>query len=87
MVLMVLWMFIGLVAGGLTGGFMRRRGYGHNWGLWLDMLLGAGSASVGGIIIRSSAFIDQGETSHSIVVALAAAVVLTALNGLVGGRC
>jgi hypothetical protein len=42
--LMVLWIAIGLVAGGLTGSFMKRCGFANNWGLWLDTFVGAGGA-------------------------------------------
>jgi uncharacterized membrane protein YeaQ/YmgE (transglycosylase-associated protein family) len=86
MMLMVSWIVIGLVAGALTGSLMKKLRYGGRWGLWLDMFIGAAGAALGGMMIRSSAFIDEGWNINSIVIALALAAAVTALNGWVGGR-
>jgi len=84
--LIPLWIIIGLAAGCLTGWFMKSRGYGHGWGLWLDIVVGIGGAVAGGFSMRSSAYINEGGTIYTIFVALLGAVVLTILNGFVGGR-
>jgi uncharacterized membrane protein YeaQ/YmgE (transglycosylase-associated protein family) len=84
--LMLLWIIIGLVAGWLTGRLMKNFGFGNNWGLWLDSVIGLAGGVMGGFTMRSSAFIDEGGTIYTILMALLGAVVLTVLNGLVGGR-
>jgi uncharacterized membrane protein YeaQ/YmgE (transglycosylase-associated protein family) len=80
------WIIVGLIAGWLTGKTMRGHGYGHGWDPWMDIIIGNTGAIAGGLIMWRDAFFDQGGTIYTTLVATPGAVILTVLNGLVGGR-
>ena len=84
--LILLWIIVGLIAGWRTGNLMKGHGFGYGWGLWMDIVIGIAGALAGGFIMRSSAFFDQGGAIYTTLVAILGAVLLTAFNGLVGGR-
>jgi uncharacterized membrane protein YeaQ/YmgE (transglycosylase-associated protein family) len=68
------WLIVGLIAGWLTGSFMRGSGY----GIILDTILGLVGAFVGGLIFS---FFVQGKAGFwgSIGIAFIGAVILVAI--------
>jgi uncharacterized membrane protein YeaQ/YmgE (transglycosylase-associated protein family) len=80
------WIIVGLIAGWLSGKTMRGHGYGYGWDPWMDIIIGITGAIAGGLISWSHAFFGQGGTIYTTLVATLGAVVLTVLNGFVGGR-
>jgi len=76
------WIIGGLVAGWATGKVMRGPGY----GVWFDIMIGVAGAIVGGWGMRALGFRGQGDTIYTILVAIAAAVILTWLYRLVFGQ-
>ena len=79
---MLLWIFIGLIAGWLAGKVMKGGGYGPS----VDIAVGVGGALIGGILMRSNGFTGYGGTLLATLVAMTCAVMLTTLAGISSGR-
>ncbi len=73
------WIIVGLIAGWLTGKLMSGGGYGPI----MDIVIGIIGAILGGFIMRSLGFADQGGLLYTILVAVIGAVLLTLLLRLV----
>ncbi len=80
---MLLWIFIGLIAGWLAGRSLEGEG---GYGPSLDIAMGVGGALIGGILMRSNGFTGYGGTLLATLVAVTCAVMLTTLAGITNGR-
>lgn len=80
---MLLWIFIGLIAGFLAGRSLEGEG---GYGPSVDIAMGVGGALIGGILMRSNGFTGYGGTLLATLVALTCAVMLTTLAGISNGR-
>jgi uncharacterized membrane protein YeaQ/YmgE (transglycosylase-associated protein family) len=80
---MLLWIFIGLIAGWLAGRSLEGEG---GYGPSLDIAMGVGGALIGGILMRSNGFTGYGGTLLATLVAMTCAVMLTTLAGISNGR-
>ena len=76
------WIFIGVLVGWGTGRILA----GHNFGPFMDIVMGVAGAVSGGYFLRSVGFRGPGGTIATIAVAVAGAGALTILAGLVSGR-
>lgn len=76
------WIIVGLIAGWATGKIMGGSGY----GVIGDIVLGIVGGLFGGWIMRALGFAGQGGTIYTILVAIAGAVILTAIYRLITGR-
>jgi len=79
---LLLWIFVGLVAGWLAGKSLEGEGYGSS----VDIAMGIGGAVLGGIVMRSLGFSGFAGTAFATLVAIACAVLLTTLTALSNGR-
>lgn len=79
---LLLWIFVGLVAGWLAGKSLEGEGYGSS----VDIAMGIAGAVVGGIVMRSLGFSGYAGTAFATLVAIACAVLLTTLTALSSGR-
>jgi uncharacterized membrane protein YeaQ/YmgE (transglycosylase-associated protein family) len=80
---MLLWIFIGLIAGWLAGRNLEGEG---GYGPSVDIAMGIGGALIGGCFMRLNGFSGYGGTLLATLVALICAVTLTTLAGLSNGR-
>jgi uncharacterized membrane protein YeaQ/YmgE (transglycosylase-associated protein family) len=80
---MLLWIFIGLIAGWLAGRSLEGEG---GYGPSVDIAMGIGGALIGGYFMRLNGFSGYGGTLLATLVALICAVMLTTLAGLSNGR-
>jgi uncharacterized membrane protein YeaQ/YmgE (transglycosylase-associated protein family) len=76
------WIVIGAVVGWGTGRVFQGNGYGP----FMDILMGIGGAVVGGLLMRSAAFVGNGGTVITALVAMVGAVLVTMLAAYVNGR-
>ena len=67
------WIVIGAVVGWGTGRLFQGDGYGP----FMDILMGIGGAVVGGLLMRSAAFVRSGGTVITALVAMVGAVLVT----------
>lgn len=81
---LIAWIFIGIVAGWLTGKLMRGAGF----GVLMDMVVGLVGALVGGFLSNHLGFggVGQHGLIGSIVIAVIGAVVLTLIIRLISGN-
>lgn len=81
---LIAWIFIGIVAGWLTGKLMRGAGF----GVLMDMVVGLVGALVGGFLSSHLGFggVGQHGLFGSIVIAVIGAVVLTLIIRLISGN-
>lgn len=79
---LVLWIFVGLIAGWLAGRSLEGNGYGRS----VDLVMGAGGAVAGGLVIRAAGFSGYGGTVFATFVAVCCAALLTILAALANGR-
>jgi uncharacterized membrane protein YeaQ/YmgE (transglycosylase-associated protein family) len=79
----LLWIFIGLIAGWLAGRSLEGEG---GYGPSVDLTMGVGGALIGGILMRSNGFTGYGGTLLATLVAVTCAVMLTTLAGISNGR-
>ena len=82
MILLLIWMFIGLVVGWLAGKCLEGNGYGPS----MDIAMGIGGAIWGGILTRSVGFTGVSGTFLSAFVAITCAALLTIIAALSNGR-
>lgn len=73
------WIFVGLVAGWLTGKIMKGSGY----GFLADIGLGIVGAIVGGYVTRAFGFASAGGFIYSVIVATLGAVLVVFLFRLI----
>ncbi|MGO9640782.1 MAG: GlsB/YeaQ/YmgE family stress response membrane protein [Candidatus Acidiferrales bacterium] len=79
---LLLWIPVGLIVGWLAGKSLEGNGYGRS----VDLIMGAGGAAVGGIIMRGAGFSGYRGTFLATFVAVCCAAVLTILVALANGR-
>lgn len=81
---LIAWIFIGIVAGWLTGKLMRGAGF----GVLMDMVVGLVGALVGGFLSSHLGFggVGQHGLIGSIGIAVIGAVVLTLIIRLISGN-
>jgi uncharacterized membrane protein YeaQ/YmgE (transglycosylase-associated protein family) len=81
---LIAWIFIGIVAGWLTGKLMKGSGF----GMIMDMVVGLIGALIGGFLSSHLGFGGTGDHGliGSIVIAVIGAVVLTLIVRLVSGN-
>lgn len=79
---LVLWIPVGLIVGWLAGKSLEGNGYGRA----VDLIMGAGGAAVGGLVMRGAGFSGYGGTFFATFVAVCCAAVLTILVALANGR-
>jgi uncharacterized membrane protein YeaQ/YmgE (transglycosylase-associated protein family) len=78
----LLWIPVGLIVGWLAGKSLEGNGYGRS----VDLIMGAGGAAVGGLVMRSAGFSGYGGTVFATFVAVCCAALLTILVALANGR-
>jgi uncharacterized membrane protein YeaQ/YmgE (transglycosylase-associated protein family) len=79
---LLLWIPVGLIVGWLAGKSLEGNGYGRS----VDLIMGAGGAAVGGLVMRAAGFSGYGGTFFATFVAVCCAAVLTILVALANGR-
>jgi uncharacterized membrane protein YeaQ/YmgE (transglycosylase-associated protein family) len=79
---LMLWILVGVVVGWLAGRSLEGKGYRG----WMDIVMGAGGAAIGGLIMRAAGFSGTGGTVFATFVAVCCAALLTILTALVNGR-
>lgn len=79
---LLLWIFVGLLAGWLVGRSLEGNGYGPS----LDIAVGAAGGLTGGLLMRSMGFSSYGGTVLTTLVAMTCAALLTTVTALVNGR-
>lgn len=79
---LLLWIFVGLVAGWLAGKSLEGEGYGPS----VDIAMGIAGAVIGGIVMRSLGFSGYAGAAFATLVAITCAVLLTSLTALSNGR-
>lgn len=80
--LILLWVFVGWVAGWLAGRSLEGNGYGPS----MDVVMGIGGAILGGLLMRSTGLSGYGQTIITTLVAMICAVLFTTFTGLMNGR-
>jgi uncharacterized membrane protein YeaQ/YmgE (transglycosylase-associated protein family) len=78
----MLWILVGLAVGWLAGKSLEGNGYGRS----VDLVMGAGGAAVGGLVMRTAGFSGYGGTVFATFVAICCAAVLTIVVALANGR-
>jgi len=78
----MLWIVVGLAVGWLAGKSLEGNGYGRS----VDLVMGAGGAAVGGLVMRTAGFSGYGGTVFATFVAICCAAVLTIVVALANGR-
>lgn len=78
----LIWIFVGLVAGWIAGKSLEGNGYGQS----MDLVMGAGGAVVGGFVTRSVGFSGYAGTLVTTFMAICCAALLTILAAMVNGR-
>jgi uncharacterized membrane protein YeaQ/YmgE (transglycosylase-associated protein family) len=73
------WIFVGIVAGWLTGRIMSGSGY----GAFVDVGIGILGAMVGGFVMRTFILVGSGKPIYTILVAALGAVIPTLLLHLI----
>lgn len=79
---LLVWIPIGLVVGWVAGKSLEGSGYGR----FVDLVMGAGGAVVGGLVMRSVGFSGSGGIVLAAVVAVCSAALLTIFAALASGR-
>ncbi len=81
---LIAWIFIGIVAGWLTGKLMKGSGF----GMIMDMIVGLVGALIGGFLSSHLGFGGVGEHGliMSILIAVVGAIVLTLIIRLISGN-
>jgi uncharacterized membrane protein YeaQ/YmgE (transglycosylase-associated protein family) len=79
---LLLWILVGLIGGWLAGKGLEGNGYGPS----MDLVMGAGGAVAGGLLIRAAGFSGYGGTAFSTFVAICCAAVVTIVAALANGR-
>jgi uncharacterized membrane protein YeaQ/YmgE (transglycosylase-associated protein family) len=77
-----LWIFVGFVAGWLTGRSLEGEGYGR----FMDIAMGIGGAVVGGSLMHTAGFSGTGATILANLAAVVGAMVFTTVAALSAGR-
>jgi uncharacterized membrane protein YeaQ/YmgE (transglycosylase-associated protein family) len=78
---LLLWIFVGWIAGRLAGRSLEGQGYGPS----MDVVMGIGGAMVGGLLMRSAGFSGYAETILTTFAAMSCALLSATLSGLVNG--
>ena len=79
---LLLGILVGLVVGWLAGKRLEGNGYGRS----MDLVMGAGGAVAGGLVIQASGFSGYGGTAFATFVAICCAALLTIVAALANGR-
>ena len=79
---LLLWVAIGLIVGWLAGRSLEGNGYGRS----VDLVMGAGGAVAGGLVMRSAGFSGYGGTFAATIVAVLCAALLTIVAAVANGR-
>jgi uncharacterized membrane protein YeaQ/YmgE (transglycosylase-associated protein family) len=79
---LMLCILVGSVVGWVVGKSLEGNGYGRS----LDLLMGAGGAVVGGLVIRGAGLSGYGGTLVATFMAISCAALLTILVALANGR-
>jgi uncharacterized membrane protein YeaQ/YmgE (transglycosylase-associated protein family) len=79
---MLLWMVVGSIVGWLAGRSLEGDGRHKS----LDLIMGAGGAVVGGLVLRSAGFTGYNGTVFATFVGVCCAALLSILVALVNGR-
>ena len=77
-----LWIFVGFVAGWLTGRSLEGEGYGR----FMDIAMGIAGAVVGGFLTHTAGFSGAVATILASLAAMVGAIVLTTVAALSTGR-
>jgi uncharacterized membrane protein YeaQ/YmgE (transglycosylase-associated protein family) len=77
-----LWIFVGFVAGWLTGRSLEGEGYGR----FMDIAMGIAGAVVGGFLTHAAGFSGTGATILASLAAMVGAIMFTTLAALSTGR-
>jgi uncharacterized membrane protein YeaQ/YmgE (transglycosylase-associated protein family) len=80
----IAWIFIGVIAGWVTGKLMKGSGY----GFFMDMIIGLIGALIGGFIATHLGIAPPGQQGMmvSIIIAVIGAVILTWVVRLISGN-
>jgi uncharacterized membrane protein YeaQ/YmgE (transglycosylase-associated protein family) len=77
----LLWIFVGWIAGRLAGRSLEDQSYGPS----MDVVMGIGGAMIGGLLMRSAGFSGYTETILTTFAAMSCALLSATLSGLVNG--
>jgi uncharacterized membrane protein YeaQ/YmgE (transglycosylase-associated protein family) len=80
---LLLWISVGLVVGWLAGKSLEG---GNESGRLVDVVMGAGGAVVGGLVMRVAGYSGAGGTVVATLVAVCCAALLTIVVALANGR-
>jgi len=78
----MIWILVGVVVGWLAGKSLEGSGYGPS----MDLVMGAGGAVAGGLVIRAEGFSGYGGTVFATFIAVCCAALLTIVVALANGR-
>ncbi len=79
---LLLWVPIGICVGWVAGKSLEGSGFGRS----LDLLMGAGGAVVGGLVMRAAGYSGYSGTLLATFVAICCAALLTIMVALANGR-
>lgn len=79
---LLLWIFVGWLAGAQAGRSLEGKGYGPSMGI----VMGIFGAAAGGLLMRSAGYNGYTGVVSATFVAMIGAVLLTLLTGLMSGR-
>jgi uncharacterized membrane protein YeaQ/YmgE (transglycosylase-associated protein family) len=79
---LLLWIPIGIIVGWLAGKSLEGNGYGRS----MDLVMGAGGAVVGGLVMRTAGYAGYEGTVFATFVGICCAALLTILVALANGR-
>jgi uncharacterized membrane protein YeaQ/YmgE (transglycosylase-associated protein family) len=79
---LLLWIPIGLIVGWVAGKSLEGNGYGAS----VDLVMGAGGAAIGGLVMRAAGFSGYGGTALATFAAICCAAFLAIFSALANGR-
>lgn len=79
---LLLWILVGLVVGWLVGKSLEGNGYGRS----MDLVMGAGGAVAGGLLLRAAGFSGYRGTAFATSIAICCAAIFTIVAALANGR-
>jgi uncharacterized membrane protein YeaQ/YmgE (transglycosylase-associated protein family) len=79
---LLVWIPIGLIVGWVAGKSLESNGYGRI----MDLVMGAGGAAAGGLVMRAAGFSGYSGTLLTTFVAICCAALITILGALASGR-
>lgn len=79
---LMLWILVGSVVGWIAGKSLEGNGYGRT----VDLVMGAGGAAAGGLVMQAAGFSGYGGMVFATFMAVCGAALVTILAALANGR-